>query len=201
MARRGEKFKHYDRCGAEAERVRETSPLGAAACRSGPGKDRRNCTKTVWKRSVAVVPDRVRRNSFAGLAKVESSPLPDRHRFSGGPRRFNKRCLAQSDSRRPLSGTTATPRAHCIFMEWKGVPSIFKQLNKLNRLEERMTIERRGYDAGEQAVMDLSPASTQRPRMSRTAASSRMGGGKRARMSWVDRMRASSTVLRSTWSQ
>ena len=33
--------------------------------------------------------------------KVESPLLPDTHRFSNGPRRFNKRCLAQSDSRRP----------------------------------------------------------------------------------------------------
>ena len=48
--------------------------------------------------------------------RIESPPLPDADRFSYGPRRFNKRCLAQSDSRRPLAGTTATPRVHFMFL-------------------------------------------------------------------------------------
>jgi hypothetical protein len=64
-----------------------------------------------------------------------------------------------------------------------------------------MTIERRGYETDGQAVMDLTPASTQQPRMSRKATSSRRGGGKRARISCVHRERASSTVLCSTSSQ
>jgi len=76
----------------------------------------------LWKRGVTVVPARNRRNSFAGLVKVESPLLPDTHRFSGGPRRFNKRCLAQSDSRRSLAGTTATPRTYFIILdEWSAL--------------------------------------------------------------------------------
>ena len=68
----------------------------ARSCSNGPGDEAvlRGCGNVVprcgseaWcqgvvrKRGVAVVPDRGRRNSFAGLARVESSPLPTILRF------------------------------------------------------------------------------------------------------------------------
>jgi hypothetical protein len=78
---------------------------------------------SMWMRGAAIVSARDRRNSFAGLENIESSLLPDTHRFSGGPRRFNKRCLAQSDSRRSLAGTIAVPLAY--FMTLLGVQDCF----------------------------------------------------------------------------